>query len=57
MTTFVSYSSDNETIITTPQKEHRTIDLFFTKGGRSLDDYDRVKHVEEIEIRTRLLVN
>lgn len=43
---FVTYSGLHEVIVTTKKDEKQAIKLYFTEGGRSLDDYDRSEHRE-----------
>lgn len=39
---FITYSNGgDEVIICTPQTEKETIKLYFTEGGRDIEDYDR----------------
>ena len=38
---FVIYSNTDEAIICTPETEPETFKLWFTEGGRDLEDYDR----------------
>ena len=38
---FVIYSNSDEVIICTPETEPEAFKLWFTEGGRDLEDYDR----------------
>ncbi len=38
---FIVFSTNEEVIVTTSDLEMKTIDEFFTHGGRDLDEYDR----------------
>ena len=49
----VVYVSDDEVIITNSADEVETVRLYFTEGGRNLDEYDR----EEIKDRAAAVSN
>lgn len=51
---YVIYSTEEEMLISALEQEHQLIDEYFTKGGRTLDDYDRNESSEPICIRPRL---
>ena len=38
---YIVFSSDDETIITSPEDEGKVLKLYFIEGGRELEDYDR----------------
>lgn len=40
----ITYQNGCEVIITTLEREHEAIKLYFTKGGRLLEDYQRREH-------------
>jgi len=40
-------------IVTTTYDELETLDLYFTQGGRCLEDYDREEYLGSMEIRAR----
>lgn len=42
----VSYNGQSEIIVTTKNKEAETVKLYFTEGGRDLDEYDRQEHTD-----------
>jgi hypothetical protein len=46
-TQFIVYVSNQEIIVTTPQLEKQTIELFFTDGGRDIDNFDREEVQDE----------
>lgn len=51
----VVFVSDDEVIITTPQREEETLRDYFGSGGRNLDDYDRSERLDlSITSRPRL---
>jgi len=53
MTPFIIYQGRDETIITTPEEEANTVRLYFTEGGRNLEDYDRDEvTTEAVQVRT-----
>lgn len=57
---YVVYSSNSEVIITTLENEHETIQVYFTQGGRVLEDYDREALVASecaVCIRPRLFMD
>jgi hypothetical protein len=57
-TTYVAYHNDEECIICTPELEEETIRVYFTEGGRDLEDYERYTTVDEaVNVRTRTLVD
>lgn len=46
--TYISYTSHDEIIITTPDREKATLEAYFTeKSGRDYEDYDRNEHRED----------
>ena len=54
---FVVFSNMREVIITTKEDEARTVESFFTWGGRELDNYDRKETADcGVRIRTDLVV-
>lgn len=46
----------DEVLITTKDKEQELIDLYFTKGGRDLDTYDRYESNDFVEVLPRTTV-
>ncbi len=44
---YVVFSSINEIIVTTPEREKDTIKAYFEKGGRDIEDYDKEEVLEE----------
>jgi len=38
---FIVYSSNDEVIVCLPNDEDATIKLYFTDGGRDIEEYDR----------------
>jgi hypothetical protein len=38
---FIVYSNEEEVIVTTPNQEKATLKVWFAKGNRDVDDYDR----------------
>jgi len=48
----ILYKSSDEVIVTTPKDQKKTIKLYFTDGGRSLEDYD-VELVNDFAIELR----
>ncbi len=50
----IVYSSPNEVIVVTPNEEKLMLLDYFTAGGRNIDDYDRVKHGNTVEIQAVL---
>ena len=53
----VAYVSDNETIVTMRATEEKVIAEFFTKGGRSLEDYDRIEAMDTFWIQSSMRVS
>jgi hypothetical protein len=54
---FITYTSDEEIIVTTPKTEKETIKSFFSDGGRDLDNYDRNEHQDfDIRISSKMSV-
>ena len=51
----VIYSSREEVLVTTIEREKDMLDLYFTNGGRSLDDYDR-DEMETVQILSKVAV-
>lgn len=45
--TLIVYTSLNEVIVTTSQREHETIDIWFTRAGRDITLYDREEILDE----------
>ena len=55
---YIVYSSRDEAIITTPENEAKTIEMYFTEGGRVLEDYDReVVNEEAVCILSKVMVD
>lgn len=47
-TTFITYSADDEIIVTTPELEEKTIEEYFwNPKNRDISEYDRVEHKGE----------
>jgi len=44
---FITYSNFEEAIICVDTTEEKTIETYFTKGGRDLEDYDRKESKDE----------
>jgi hypothetical protein len=54
MREFITYDNGEEILVTTAETEPEAIRLYFTEGGRDLDDYDReVRNTEAICITFR----
>ena len=49
---FIIYRSSNEIIVTTKKDQKKTIKLYFTDGGRDLEDYD-VELITDFAIELR----
>jgi hypothetical protein len=43
----IAYTGDDEVIVTSLDREHETIQSYFTEGGRKLDEYDREEVTDE----------
>lgn len=55
MQEFILFQGNDEMIVTTPAQEAATIEIYFTKGGRDMDDYDRTVSFEEAILVTSQL--
>jgi hypothetical protein len=54
---FIVYEGNNEIIITTKSKEKETVKRYFTNGGRSIEDYNRIEDSDcSISITPKLKV-
>lgn len=52
---FIIYINYDESIICTPETEPETIRIWFTEGGRDLEEYDRiVRNNEAVCISAKL---
>ena len=57
-TRIVVFEGHNEIIVTTPAEEKATVKLFFTDGGRDLEEYDRIEIKDvAVEITARLCLS
>jgi hypothetical protein len=52
----VVYSCYEEVIVCTPEQEQEMLKVYFTNGGRDLEDYDRKVTQEPVQILSRMLV-
>jgi len=51
----IIYTDGSEAIICTPETEQETIKMYFTKGGRDLDEYDRTESIDcAVEVSSRV---
>ncbi len=41
----ITYSSQTEVLVATPETEPELLRQYFEEGGRNIDDYDREVHV------------
>ena len=53
---FILYKSSNEVIVTTVRDQQKTIKLYFSEGGRDLDDYD-VELVSDFAVEIRSTIH
>jgi len=52
---FIVYSSLAEVIVCLPNNEDAIIDLYFTKGGRDIESYDRKETYDtSVQIESRV---
>ncbi len=49
--TLIVYSDSDETIVTTPEDENQTIKLWFTEGGRDIEEYDRQEFIGTVAVK------
>lgn len=53
----VTYSCNNEVIVTTETQEAKMLKIYFDNGGRDIDDYDREIHTDvAVDISNRLRI-
>lgn len=53
---FVTYTGDDEVIVTISANEKKTVEEYFTNGGRDLDDYNREVHDDcGLSIRSNII--
>jgi len=43
---YQSFGESSEVLVTTNEMESETIRMYFTEGGRDLEDYDRTEHAD-----------
>ncbi len=51
----IVFSNVDETVITTPEDEDQTIQVWFTEGGRDLEEWDRQEYVGAVAIKVHSL--
>ncbi len=44
---FIAYIGPDEVIVTTVEREPETLKIWFTEGGRDLENYDREIYADE----------